>query len=1136
MAVNPAVQIYDSNYRQVQQAQGQQQLANIYSGIYGQQSAPIQASANPLLSNIQQGNTAIQNPYTRALIERGIENGQVPNYMSPESRAAEEQRRIGVLRQAVIPAGEAATNLGMRAVESNMQKAGKLSSSGANQAFMQTSEMYGAQMGASMAQGTLDIYGQVSQEALQYSQLALQSGISQAEIEAQLQMAGLSAETSRYISELGEQTKRDIATIEAASADRVAQINSDAALSSYEKDIAIAQIESQTQQQVTKISGQYGTEAANIGAEAQKYSADVGAEAQMYGANVGAEAQKYSADVGAKAQRYAANIGAKAQKYGADIQLQVSQVRAAADERINQIQADTTLSVTDKNLLLGFTQLDSEQEVAKINIGGARNVAEINAASGNAIATIQANTAISVADKNEAIATLQTKAQKAIATLQTSSAERISTESVSAQKTMQGLQLGFAREELTANIGLQENKYKAELKSTYDISSMETLTNRYIVDQQSATVQKVAQINTEMDSKIAQIQADTTLSAAQKQVDIANIQKQSAKDVADINAASDKTIADITTESNLEITKNQMANAKDITELNNINNLAMEAQRKLGTDSVAKIQKSTVLEGKDKDAALERARWQNDTIENSYLRNHQIALSKLEIQGAKDLATADKITQQALQYTQNLHNAEMTKLNNLTTLSVVDKQAEMAKLKNANDFTIANIQRNGMLANTKLEIKGAKDAATVNRITQQALQTTQNMHDTEINRLNNLTTVDVAEKNRLIQEAHDTTAEDIANIQATSALAVETMNAQTAVTVANMDMVDVVTYDGKGNVLRDQWGNPVMQSVPSHLAATYAAIDADDARAMHDVPEIGADGKPTGNMISEPWAVTMANADRMATQNTYTNDAGESVMEPWSVTIAKYGIDAEMHEVTTYDNMGNPTVTREPWAVTMQREGNTLLDKQTMHTYNVYEVDADGKSTGVIAKNPDGTNKTITEPWETTKFREDWDNKFEMFDMTEMTTDAEGNEIPKWMYMFDEDITQRGLDRAIMYGPDSPAMEGLRLQAKALEGTEAAQLIENTISLISTPAFESYFSNLPEVAQSGFMQLVLATGITGEVPTDEVLDEYFDSLGDSIDLPTKTVIRAMILGMASPDRRPIGKADTIGDKVTEEGE
>ncbi len=183
-------------------------------------------------------NPAIVNPYTRGIIEQGIQSGTLPAI----DFEAETQKRIAALKGTVEPATAALMSRGLEEAQRLYQRSGKLGSSAALYGpggMVRTTEGYALQAGSQIAQGMGDIYAQIGEE-----RTAERGNIYDL---ANTEMgATINTQSSERIADLQSRTDRAIA-----------QVNADMTLTGYEKQIQIAQINRQADIDVANISGQY---------------------------------------------------------------------------------------------------------------------------------------------------------------------------------------------------------------------------------------------------------------------------------------------------------------------------------------------------------------------------------------------------------------------------------------------------------------------------------------------------------------------------------------------------------------------------------------------------------------------------------------------------------------------------------------------------------------------------------------------------------------------------------------------------------------------------------------------------------------------------------------------------------------
>ena len=231
----------------------------------------------PDIQSLLNMNYTVGNPYTRGLLERGLQQGQVPWMLTPEGQQAEEARRIATLEQAVVPQAQAAMGTALTDVQRQMQKAGKLSSSATTLGMMRTSEQFAADIAGTMASGTLNIYNQISQAYSDEANRQLQGGLAVFEAETGLRATALNAEMSKYATEVGA----SIASMQAQNDWQISQIQADINLSAQEKDIRIAELNAQTARDVAQLEGQIQQQVANIYTASSERIATANSDAAM---------------------------------------------------------------------------------------------------------------------------------------------------------------------------------------------------------------------------------------------------------------------------------------------------------------------------------------------------------------------------------------------------------------------------------------------------------------------------------------------------------------------------------------------------------------------------------------------------------------------------------------------------------------------------------------------------------------------------------------------------------------------------------------------------------------------------------------------------------------------------------------
>ncbi len=210
--------------------------------IYNRSAAPA-PTATP--------NPAIVNPYTRGIIEQGIQSGALPAI----DFEAETAKRIEALKNTVTPATQALMSRGLEEAQRLYQRSGKLGSSAALYGpggMVRTTEGYALQAGSQIAQGMGDIYAQVGQERT--AERGNIYGLANTEMGATI-----NTQSSERIADLNARTDRAIA-----------QVNADTTLTGYEKQIQIAQINRQTSIDVANITGEYDIKGIEKSGEIQK--------------------------------------------------------------------------------------------------------------------------------------------------------------------------------------------------------------------------------------------------------------------------------------------------------------------------------------------------------------------------------------------------------------------------------------------------------------------------------------------------------------------------------------------------------------------------------------------------------------------------------------------------------------------------------------------------------------------------------------------------------------------------------------------------------------------------------------------------------------------------------------------------
>lgn len=146
-----------------------------------------QTSVNPNLISM-----TVANPYVRAMMEAGLQNGTTYNILTPEGYNQMLAARQTELQAAVVDPLKAAEIESMRGVAGYLNKQGKFGSSALPSQLMRTSESYNANIASELAKANLDIYGQLDAQRESELNRLYSGGVAQLESETQRQIAAAS--------------------------------------------------------------------------------------------------------------------------------------------------------------------------------------------------------------------------------------------------------------------------------------------------------------------------------------------------------------------------------------------------------------------------------------------------------------------------------------------------------------------------------------------------------------------------------------------------------------------------------------------------------------------------------------------------------------------------------------------------------------------------------------------------------------------------------------------------------------------------------------------------------------------------------------------------------------------------------
>jgi hypothetical protein len=222
-------------------------------------------------------NSAVIDPYTRGLINAGVQKGQMYDIVTNQGYNNELSNRVGVMQGAAE--GSAAANLGIALtdVEKQMQKAGKYASSATSRKMMGTGEVYAANLANTIAQGTLTIYDQLdTARNNELNRIATSGNVqTQAETDRWNTYVGATLENEKL--RVSDETNRAIADMQANLSEQVAMIDANTTLTGYEKDIQKQAAQNKFTQSENVLNREHELKLADIDFKKSQYAVDVGA-------------------------------------------------------------------------------------------------------------------------------------------------------------------------------------------------------------------------------------------------------------------------------------------------------------------------------------------------------------------------------------------------------------------------------------------------------------------------------------------------------------------------------------------------------------------------------------------------------------------------------------------------------------------------------------------------------------------------------------------------------------------------------------------------------------------------------------------------------------------------------------------
>ena len=218
-----------------------------YATLYGtsggaQSNLSTQATGAPVSTVAATGATpaysAAMDPYVRNMalgaLNTGLSSG---NLVATDAYSAEADRRAALAREGVLSSANAQMEIGMRETENLYQKAGKLASSGATRAMLNTSELYNTTTQGNVAQAELAAREAVANERNQQvatitgaatdlytTETSAATAATEQQSEEELAWAQLGQNQAQFEASLSSEEKLTYATLNSSEQLRYAEI------------------------------------------------------------------------------------------------------------------------------------------------------------------------------------------------------------------------------------------------------------------------------------------------------------------------------------------------------------------------------------------------------------------------------------------------------------------------------------------------------------------------------------------------------------------------------------------------------------------------------------------------------------------------------------------------------------------------------------------------------------------------------------------------------------------------------------------------------------------------------------------------------------------------------------------------
>ena len=362
---------------------------------------------------------------------------------------------------------------------------------------------------------------------IQREQLDAQADRLAEEIQANLEVAGMSAESANYASYVEAYKSDNTYKLE-----RYLQARRDSQAGlEREQQLQLARITQRTEQEIANMYSQAQVAVAERNGISAREVADI--QAGVAAAGVAGDIE--IASIQQQMQQEIARLTGLDERYIADQQAEVAKAVALADR---ETQAQIALEDRTTNIQIAQSTNSTEEAIAKINADAQIAIAENNRISQETVALANSANVVAAAEatglSQEAVARIQGEWNKQVSDATGLSQQQVAQIQAASQENTASIQASAQRVVGEAQAQAQIQSAQQAAQAQTGVAQLGAAEQRFATTTEASTQRNIAQLQADTQTQIAQIQADTTRDQAQKDVEIANVQRQAQEAIARI--------------------------------------------------------------------------------------------------------------------------------------------------------------------------------------------------------------------------------------------------------------------------------------------------------------------------------------------------------------------------------------------------------------------------------------------------------------------------------------------------------------------------------------------------------------------------------------------------------------------------